>query len=167
MVALATSAIVHLAWAFTPLAAIWAAREAAVRGGGAPGVLMWLVQGGTLALLLVLYLATAVALAVWWHRAADRRRPAGRLEWSWWGIWLAGLGLLTAGSVLTWPAELRSALGEVTAGATVPLGRVDQLLGYQIAARLPGAVLVVAAAVLGMVAVHRVTVGRPAGPVLI
>jgi hypothetical protein len=77
--------------------------------------------------------------------------------WSWWLVWLAGMVAMLAGTALTWPAELRDILGQVVGGSTVDVDRAGELLGYQIAGRLPGAMLLLAAAVLGMVAVARVT----------
>ncbi|GAA1816571.1 hypothetical protein HC028_10380 [Planosporangium flavigriseum] len=92
-------------------------------------------------------------------RASRCRRPAA-LVWSWWLAWLAGAAALLAGTALTWPSELRAMLVRVWGGATVDVDRAGELLGYQIAGRLPGAVLLLAAAVLGVVAVDRVTTAQ-------
>jgi hypothetical protein len=45
-------------------------------------------------------------------------------------------------------------------GETVDVDRAGQLLGYQIAGRLPGALLLLAAAVLGIIVVHGVTAAQ-------
>jgi hypothetical protein len=91
---------------------------------------------------------------------ASRLRRAGLAVWSWWSCWLVGLLALAAGTVLTWPAELGDIFGQVIDGATVDVDRAGQLLGYQIAGRLPGALLLVAAAVLGIFVVHGVTAAQ-------
>jgi hypothetical protein len=88
---------------------------------------------------------------------ASRASRAVPLIWSWWLAWLAGLAALVAGTALTWPAELWQIMSKVADGATVDVDRAGELLGYQIAGRLPGAVLLLAAAVLAIVVVHRVT----------
>jgi hypothetical protein len=91
---------------------------------------------------------------------AGRLRRGALVVWSWWPTWLAGVAGLVAGTELTWPAELSALLSQVSDGATVDVDRADQLLGYQIAGRLPGAVVLLAAAVLGIVAVHLVTTAQ-------
>jgi hypothetical protein len=91
---------------------------------------------------------------------ASRCRRPRMLVWSWWMAWLTGLAVLLAGTALTWPAELSDLLAQVLEGATVDVDRAGELLGYQIAGRLPGAVLLLAAAVFGMVAVDRVTAAQ-------
>ena len=77
--------------------------------------------------------------------------------WAWWGTLVAGLVTLVVGTVLGGSAELDALLARVGDGATVDVARATELLGYEIAARLPGAVLLVAAGVLGIVVVHLVT----------
>jgi hypothetical protein len=190
MVAMAGAALTDLAWAFTPLASVWAVHEAAARGGQLPGVVLVSSHVGVLALVAVAHTAAWALLAVWLLRTSANARalgwsrlPAGlpvrawltppvvasavarasrcrrptTLVWSWWLAWLAGLAAILAGTALTWPPELRAILAQVLDGATVDVNRAGTLLGYQIAGRLPGAVLLLAAAVLGIVAVDRVT----------
>jgi hypothetical protein len=133
------------AWAFLAVWLLRAAANARVLGlGGRPA------GGVATAWLAPSVVASAVA------RARRRRRPTA-LVWSWWLVWLAGMVAMLAGTALTWPAELRDILGQVVGGSTVDVDRAGELLGYQIAGRLPGAMLLLAAAVLGMVAVARVT----------
>jgi hypothetical protein len=91
---------------------------------------------------------------------ASRLRRAGLAVWSWWLAWLAGVLALAAGTVLTWPVELVDMFARVLDGETVDVNRAGQLLGYQIAGRLPGALLLLAAAVLGIVVVHGVTAAQ-------
>jgi hypothetical protein len=193
MVALAGAALTDLAWAFTPLASVWAAHEAAARGGQLPGAVLISSQVGVLALMAVAHVAAWAFLVVWLLRAEANvrvldlgQRPAGlatraslvpafvvsavarasrcrrpaTLVWSWWFAWLAGVVAMLAGTALTWPSELRDMLAQVLDGATVDVDRAGELLGYQIAGRLPGAVLLLAAAVLGMVVVDRVTAAQ-------
>jgi hypothetical protein len=96
---------------------------------------------------------SAVARASGW-------RQSGLRVWSWWLAWTVGGPALIAGTALTWPAELTGILSKAADGATVDLDRAGELLGYQIAGRLPGAVLLLAAAVLGIVVVHAVTTAQ-------
>src|SRR3954471_7368409 len=96
--------------------------------------------------------------------------PARRnrtLVWAWWGTWLGALLALAAGTVLSASPELAGMISAVGDGRTVDVGRATGLLGLQIAGRLPGATLCVAAAVLGMLVVHVVTAefGRRPGSV--
>jgi Domain of unknown function (DUF4328) len=91
---------------------------------------------------------------------ASRLRRAGLAVWSWWLAWLAGVLALVVGTVLTWPVELADMFARVLDGETVDVNRAGQLLGYQIAGRLPGALLLLAAAVLGIVVVHGVTTAQ-------
>ncbi|NJC71492.1 hypothetical protein HC031_17460 [Planosporangium thailandense] len=143
---LALMAVTHAtAWVFL---AVWLLRTAAnarVLGLARPSTGLqasaWLVP---------VFAASAVA-------RASRCRRHRALVWSWWSAWLVGVAALVAGTVLTWPAELRGILARVFDGATVDVDRAGLLLGYQIAGRLPGAVLLLAAAALGAVAVDRVT----------
>ncbi|MCW2640496.1 MAG: hypothetical protein JWP76_2802 [Dactylosporangium sp.] len=193
IVAMAGAALTDLAWAFLPLAPVWAVHEAAVRGGQLPGVVLVASHVGVLALMALAHGAAWAFLAVWLVRAAGNaralglsRRPARRavtawfapafvasavartsrcrrpatLVWSWWLATLAGVVTMLAGTVLTWPRELSEILAQVLDGSTVDVDRAAELLGYQIAGRLPGAVLLLAAAVLGMVAVDRVTAAQ-------
>jgi Domain of unknown function (DUF4328) len=92
--------------------------------------------------------------------SASRYRRSGPLVWSWWLAWLAGVFGLLAGTVLTWPAELADLFGKVLDGETVDVDRAVDLFGYQIAGRLPGALLLLAAAVLGIVVVGGVTAAQ-------
>jgi hypothetical protein len=91
---------------------------------------------------------------------ASRWRRSWLAVWSWWLTWLVGVLALVAGTVLTWPAELGDTFGKVIDGATVDVDRAAELLGYQIAGRLPGALLLLAAALLGIVVVHGVTTAQ-------
>jgi hypothetical protein len=91
---------------------------------------------------------------------ASRLRRAGLSVWSWWLAWLAGALALVAGTVLTWPVELVDMFAQVIDGETVDVNRAGQLLGYQIAGRLPGALLLLTAAVLGILVVHGVTAAQ-------
>jgi hypothetical protein len=193
MVAMAGAALTDLAWALTPLVSVWAAHEAAARGGQLPGVVLIASHVAVLVLMALAHGAAWAFLAVWLLRAAANaralglggrsagigvtawfapafvasavarasrcRRPA-RLVWSWWLAWLAGVVAMLAGTALTWPRELSHTLAQVLDGATVDVDRAGELLGYQIAGRLPGAVLLLGAAVLGMVAVDRVTAAQ-------
>jgi hypothetical protein len=200
MVALAAAAVTDLVWAFTPLAAVWSVREAAGRGGRAPGAVLLVAAVGVATLVLLAHVLAGAALAAWLHRVAANARvrgwhgwspglaagvwfiPAaaavlpplividvaragmarvGRLVWAWWAAWLLGWVTLGAGTVLTYPPELVTLLSQVADGATVDVDRAGQLLGYQIAARLPGAVLLIAAAVLGGLVVSRVSGHAP------
>jgi hypothetical protein len=190
MVTLAAAALADLAWAFTPLAAVWAAHEAATHGGQLPGVVLVASHLAVLVAVAVTHVAAWALLAGWLQRAVanlrvlglaqrsvatawfvpalavsavardSRCRRCGALVWSWWLAWLAGLVAMLAGTALTWPSELNTTLAEVLHGTTVDVGRAGELLGYQIAGRLPGAVLLLAAAVLGMVTVERVTAAQ-------
>jgi hypothetical protein len=90
----------------------------------------------------------------------SRWRHAGRAVWSWWLSWLAGVAALVAGTVLTWPAELGDIFAKVRGGETVNVDRASELLGHQIAGRLPGALLLLGAAVLGIVVIHGVTMAQ-------
>jgi len=98
---------------------------------------------------------------------AGPARRSRTLVWAWWATWLGALVLLATGTALSASPELARMIAEVGDGRTVDVGRATGLLGLQIAGRLPGATLCVAAAVLGMLVVHIVTRGfdpRP-GPV--
>jgi hypothetical protein len=139
-------ALTHaVAWAFL---AVWLGRAAG--NARVLGLSRRPASGVVTAWLVPSVLASAVA------RAGRRRRPAA-LVWSWWLVWLAGMIALLTGTALTWPAEVGELLGRAAGGATVDVDRAGELLGYQIAGRLPGAVLLLAAAVLGIMAVTRVT----------
>jgi hypothetical protein len=81
------------------------------------------------------------------------------LVWTWWGSWLGALVALVAGTALSASSELAGMISAAGDGRTVDVGRATGLLGLQIAGRLPGATLCVAAAVLGMLVVHVVTDG--------
>jgi hypothetical protein len=197
---LAVAAVLDLIWAFTPLASLWAAREAAGRGGRTPGVVLIISNLGALAMMTLAHLLAGAFLAAWIHRAAanarvlgwsrwspglaagawfiplanwvlppifvagvaraSRLRHSGRLVWCWWLTWAIGSAVLGLGTVVTFPTELADLTSQVIDGATVDLGRLGELLGYQIAARLPGAVLLIAAAVLGIMAVDGVTTAQ-------
>jgi hypothetical protein len=199
-VALAVAALLDLIWAFTPLASLWAAHEAADRGGRTPGAVLIVSNLGVLALMVFVHLLAGALLAGWIHRAATNARVLGwshwspglaagawfiplanwvmppifvagvaraslwrhadRSVWSWWLTWATGSAALWVGTVLTFPTELRDLMSQVSDGATVDLGRTGELLGYQIAARLPGAGLLIAAAVLGIVVVEGVTTAQ-------
>ncbi|MDT4989622.1 MAG: hypothetical protein QOI74_3716 [Micromonosporaceae bacterium] len=134
--------------------------NARVRGwhGWSPGLAgaAWFipVAGAVLPPLIVVDLARAGATRV------------GRLVWAWWSAWLLGWVALWAGTTFTYPGELVDLLSRVAGGATVDVDRAGQLLGYQIAARLPGAVLLIAAAVLGGLVVSRVSRPAPSVPPL-
>ncbi len=90
----------------------------------------------------------------------SRWRRAGFAVWSWWLSWLAGVAALVAGTVLTWSVELGDIFAKVRGGETVNVDQASELLGYQIAGRLPGALLLLGAAVLGIVVVHGVTMAQ-------
>jgi hypothetical protein len=143
--------VVHLAAALCM--ALWLYRAAANAHAlghlGWPPVLVvlaWCLPVANWVLPAVLTVMVAAAARV-------RRWPV----WAWWGTLVAGLVALVAGAFLSASAELDAMLARVADGATVDVARATELLGYEIAGRLPGAVLLVAAGVLGIVAVHLVT----------
>jgi hypothetical protein len=215
MVAMAAAAVVDLLWAFTPLASVWSVREAAGRGGQAPGAVLIVATFGVAALMLLAHVLAVASLAGWLHRMAANARVrgwhgwspglaggawfipvagavlpplivvdvaragsgpvgpgrsgearVGRLVWAWWSAWLLGWGALWVGTAFTYPGELVDLLSRVADGATVDVDRAGQLLGYQIAARLPGAVLLIAAAVLGGLVVSRVSQPAASAPAM-
>jgi hypothetical protein len=77
--------------------------------------------------------------------------------WAWWGTLVAGLAALAVGTALGYSYELDAMLDRVSNGATVDVVRATELLGYMVVGRLPGAVLLVAAGVLGIVVVNMIT----------
>jgi len=157
----ALAVLVHLACA--GCLAGWLRRMAAtaraLRGGRWPGALAAAAYFLPVGNLVLPPLITAAVAG-----PARRNRT---LVWAWWGTWLGALLALAAGTVLSASPELAGMISAVGDGRTVDVGRATGLLGLQIAGRLPGATLCVAAAVLGMLVVHVVTAefGRPPEPV--
>jgi uncharacterized protein DUF4328 len=95
-------------------------------------------------------------------RVGDARaaRRGAALAWLWWlGCLAAVVALVCGGGLAGSPAisQLRSAAAH---GDSVDLPEATALLGDQVASRLPAAVLCLAAAVLALLVLHRVTMGQ-------
>jgi hypothetical protein len=74
MLAVASTALLALLWAFAPLAELWAAHEIARAGGSAPYVISLVVSYGLLGLLGFGYLVAFGLLLGWQYRAAANLR---------------------------------------------------------------------------------------------
>jgi hypothetical protein len=165
IVTLAVAALVDLLYAFLPLTSMWAIRDAADRGGDTAGVVLVVSPVAWASLAMLAHLACAGCLAGWWlGTVRGRSSPGGlprrssALVRAWWATWLGALAALVVGTVLSASSELARMIAQASDGRTVDVSRATGLLGLQIAGRLPGATLCVAAAVLGMLAVHVVTI---------
>ncbi|MEU0554695.1 hypothetical protein [Dactylosporangium sp. NPDC006015] len=179
MLAVAGAALTHLCVAFLPLVDIWAAHR--------PGTDAAAVRLGGWAALAVAVLTAWVAFAGWAGRARSNlaafgiratsavplmdvavgsvgrspllRRRMTVLTWLWWlGLLLTvtavGVAVLAGLDNLR---EIDDVRERVAAGGTVDRALVSHLFGRQLLLRLPGAALGIAAAVVALILIARVT----------
>jgi len=187
MLAVAVAALGVLVAAFLPLVKVWAVHEWARTGSGGPYRLVLWVQAATAGGIVLAHLVAGLCVLVWTGRAcANRGFPrrvavalwpaaaafvlgklaAGRggrwLAAVWWLAWVAAGAAVVGGLAVGHDAAVNNALA---GGSKIEVGLADRLLAHEVAAVLPGAALYLAAAVLFLVLVHRITTGQaPTAP---
>src|SRR6266508_111508 len=89
-----------------------------------------------------------------------RRRRLVALVWSWWTVYVVATVAAFAGSFAGSTSERELLESRLRAGESVDVGRARELYGQLVVARLPGALLWLAAAVLVILVVHRINAAQ-------
>src|SRR6266545_3004201 len=89
-----------------------------------------------------------------------RRRRLVALVWSWWTVYVVATVAAFAGSFAGSTSERELLESRLRAGESVDVGRARELFGELVVARLPGALLWLAAAVLVIMIMHRIAAAQ-------
>jgi hypothetical protein len=145
------AAILFIAWLYRARANLRGLPEAYPRLPAGLAVAGWFIPIANL--LLPLFVVIDVG------RASGCRGRIGRLAVAWWAAFVLAV-LASLASLAGLGGELGRMRARLSAGTAVDQDRFGELVGQQVLWRLPGAVLFVAAAVLAMLVVARITAAQ-------